>query len=163
MSQISQKRPPAELLEEYLLALAKQSEHWDWLLKRKITLLINTPRFVRLLGIVAEYLKQFKTFKSERLAKMLPAELKETFDRFYLVDFSDLIEDQEKVDREAKTILFRLKEFELKRKLQEISGAIKILEKKKALLQKENQQLDKLAQDFCVYSRQLTETSSKKV
>lgn len=160
--EIDRNRNPREFLEEYLLALAFQADRWDWLVKKKISRLVKTARFVSLLEKLTQYLKQYKTFRSERLAKMLPAELREIFDRLYLVDFADLLEDQQVLDREGDKIISRLENFELRERLQEINRMIGDLERKKELLPQEEKQLEKLTREFRDFSRQLPEIKPKK-
>lgn len=136
-----------EILEEHLLALCFQGEEWQWLRKRELTVLVKTPRFERILEVLGKYLKQYKTKKSERLTKMLPAELKETFDRLYLLDLGDLI-SEEKMKREFGKTLIRLKDLDLRQELGEIASEIKTLEDKKPADQKKLDQLNKEFRDL---------------
>lgn len=144
-----------EILEEYLLALAFQASKWSLLGKRKVASLVKTPRFARLLEVLAQYLKRYKTFESKRLAKMLPAELIETFDKFYLLDFASLIKDEEKLSREFEKTLEQLEKLDLKEQLRKIAAKIKMIEKKKEISKKEKKQLKNLDQEFRDLSQKL--------
>ncbi|MGB9706493.1 MAG: DNA primase, partial [Microgenomates group bacterium] len=53
-----------EVLEEHLLALGFQSEKWQWLRKRRVLSLVKTPRFLRILEVLGDYLKKYKTLDS---------------------------------------------------------------------------------------------------
>jgi len=151
-----------EILEEHTLALAFQSNQWEFLRKRKVTSLVKTPRFTRILEATAKYLKRYKTFESERLAKMLPAELKETFDKFYLLDLSGILKDEEKLAKEFEKTLYQLEKLDLKEQLKAISEKIKGIEKKKEIDKKEKKQLKNLDREFRDLSKKLAELEQEK-
>lgn len=144
-----------EILEEHLLGLCFQSENWSLLRKRKISSLVKTPRFARILETLGQYLKRFKSLKSERLAKILAPELVVTFNQLYLLDLSDLVKDETKFERELVKIVQQLEKFNLKEKLKELADKIKALEKKGKLTGKELKTLDKLNQEFSELSHEL--------
>ncbi|MBU3957152.1 DNA primase [Patescibacteria group bacterium] len=145
-----------EILEEYLLALAFQSENWVLLRKREIQQLIKTPRFQRIIEALSGYLKRYKTLDSQRLAKMLPAELKEAFDRLYLLEITDLIESEEKFRKELAKIKLALKKLGLKEGLKEIGSQISELEKEKKPTKAERDKLKKLHEQFRDLSAELS-------
>lgn len=150
-----------EVLEEYLLALAFQSENWLLLKKREIQGLIKTPRFQRMIEVLNEYLKRYKTFDSQRLAKMLPAELKETFDHLYLLEIVDLIENEEKFRKELADIKLALKQLNLKESLKEIGSQIGKLEKVEKQTKAERGGLKQLHEQFRDLSVQLSQLEAE--
>jgi DNA primase len=143
-----EKRSRREILEEYLLALGFQSGNWAWLGKRNFISLVKSYRFVRILETLKDYLKRYKTIESNRLAKMLGSELLETFNKLYLIDIGDLLEDEEKLKEEYQKSLLRLEKIDLTEKLSQISDKIKSLEKQKGLTAEEQKKLEKLNEEF---------------
>lgn len=137
-----------EMLEEHLLALAFQSGNWRLLKKPEIKKLIKTPRFLRIVEIFGEYLKRYKTFESQRLAKMLPAELKETFDKLYLFELADLIENEEKLKKELAKTEVELRKLGLREELKDLAQEIEELEKKKEKTKSEKNKMEKLHEQF---------------
>lgn len=160
--EVGEKLSRREILEEHLLALAFQANQWEFLRKRKVTSIVKTPRFARILEILAKYLKRYKSFESERLAKMLPAELVETFNKFYLLDFVGIVEEEEKLAKEFEKTLNQLEKFDLKEQLKEIANKIKAIEKKKEVTRKEKKQLKNLHQEFRDLSKKLAELEQEK-
>lgn len=142
------EKPRQEALEEYLLSLAFQSGQWDLLKKRKIVSLIKTHRFVRILELLKDYFQHYQKVNSEKFAKKLEPELLETFNHFYLIDLGDLLEDEEKFQKEFSKIVARLEKIDLVRNLEEISGKIKSLEKEKQLSPENKKILQKHHEDF---------------
>lgn len=151
------KKTRREILEEHLFGLCFQSGSWVFLRKRKVTSLVKTLRFVNILEILAKYLKRYKTNESERLAKMLPAELRDTFNRFYLLDLTDLTQDEDKFEVEYQNTLYQLGKLDLKEQLTRISAEIKALEKKQQLTKSDQEKINKLNQEFCQFSSKITE------
>ena len=145
-----------ELLEEHLLALGFQSGNWPSLRKRKVISLVKTLRLVKILETLAQYLKKYKTFESSRLAKMLPAELLDGFNRLYLLDLADLVADEDKLKIELEKTLFQLEKLDFKAKLNQITNRIKKLENQKELSKKDQQALDKLNCEFRDLTAELT-------
>jgi len=141
-------KPSREILEEYFLSLVFQSGHWEALKKKKITDLFQTHRFLKILEILGDYLKSYKTNNSERLAKMIGPELVETFNKFYLIDLGNLIEDEAKYKQELAKITSRLEKIDLVEKLTEISGKIKALEKEEELSTEDQKKASKLNEEF---------------
>ncbi len=151
-----------EILEEHLLSLAFQSDQWSLLQKRRVSKLIKTARFIGIIKVLAKYLKRFKTLKSERLAKLLPAELRAVFDKLYLLDFSTLLEDEKKIEQELEKTLYQLEKLDLKERLQEIAEKIKMIEKKKEATVAERKQTTAFAREFRDLSQQLAELEPEK-
>ncbi|PJE69325.1 hypothetical protein COU96_00345 [Candidatus Shapirobacteria bacterium CG10_big_fil_rev_8_21_14_0_10_38_14] len=150
-------------MEEYLLALGFQSSHWDWLRKRNFSFLVKTYRFARILETLREYLKNYKTIESSRLAKMLGSELLEAFNQLYLLDLSDLLEDEEKLAREYQKALNHLEKIDLSEKLSQISDKIKSLEKQKTATSEEQKKLEKLNEEFRDLSAKLVDFEEEKL
>ena len=151
-----------EILEEHLLALGLQSNYWSLLGKKKAVVLIKTPRFVRIIEALSKYLKRFKTFKSERLVKLLTPELVETFDRLYLLELADLIEDEKKFKQEFDKTILALEGLGLKEKLREIAAEIGRIERKKELTKTDEATIRKLSNQFRDLSAKLAEPKKKK-
>jgi len=158
----SKKKSQAEILEEHLLALAFQAKKWELLRKREVLSLVKTARFVRILEILAQYLKRFKTQESDRLAKKLPAELKETFNQLYFFDLSEVIEDEEKFNQEWAKAIKRLKKLGLKERLTKIAEEVKILEAKKNPKANEKKRLKKLDSELKKISQQVAKLEKEK-
>jgi DNA primase len=146
-----------EVLEEHLLALAFQAGKWDYLRKRQVISLVKTPRFARILEVLGEGRKKYKSFDSSRLAKMLPAELKEVFDGFYLLNLADLATEEEKFAQEFKKTVGQLGKIDLQELLNQTASKIKKLEKQGKLSKDEEKQLEALHQEFRDLSQKLSE------
>ena len=137
-----------EVIEEHLLALAFQGKKWAFLRQRKVSSLVKTPRFQPILETLGKYLKKTKSLKTSRLAKMLPAELVEVFNKLYLHDFGKIVETEEEVEKELKKTLSELEKLNLKEELGKISSAMKDLEKQPKPDQKTKGKLRKLNERF---------------
>ncbi len=157
-----EKKSRREKLEEYLFTLAFQSGKWEFLKKRRIKTLIKTHRLECILEALGEYFKKYKTKESAKLAKMLDPELVDAFDKFYLTDLGDFIEDEEKLNKEFEKSLNRLEELDLREKLNEISDKIKELEKEEKISSKEQKKLDKLYLKFRDFSAELANFEKEK-
>lgn len=151
-----------ERLEEYLLALAFQAKQWALLRKRKVNQLVKTPRFKGILVILAKYFKRYKTLESERLAKMLPAELVTIFNRLYLLDLALLLKDEAKLEQEFNQTLFQLERLDLKEELSQVSTKIRALERKKKSTAQEKKEAKQWDRKFRDLSQQLAELDKKK-
>ncbi|MGB9637478.1 MAG: DNA primase, partial [Microgenomates group bacterium] len=77
------------VLEEYYLALIFQTKEVRRLLQEEEKSLFRLPVNLKLIEALAVYLNQEKKFSSQFFFKTLPAELREAFDRLYLIDFDD--------------------------------------------------------------------------
>jgi len=160
--EITEKRSRHEILEEHLLALAFQSEKWQFLRKKQVQASIQTPRFRRVVEILGKYLKKYKSLESDRLAKMLPAEIAQVFDKLYLLDLGRLIDKEDLVNKELEKTLSELEKLNLRENLKEISNQIKALEKEEKPGKKEKAKLKKLNVEFRDLSAKLAEKESKK-
>lgn len=158
-----------EIVEEYLLALCFQSGKWNNLQKREVLSLVMTPRFAGILGILTTYLKKYKgrkipletrpkNWESERLAKMLPAELVEVFNQLYLLSLGDLVTDEEKFEGEFQKTISILREINLREKLKEISQKIRQLEAMEKPSKQDKEKLKTLGQEFRDLTTHLVET-----
>jgi len=145
-----------EIFEEYLFALAFQSGNWLLLKKRKISPLVKTSRYQGIMEVLGKYLKRHKTLDSQKLAKMLPAELKEAFDKLYLLELADLIEDEDKLKRELFKIERELKKLGLKETLREISQQIGELERNEKSTPAERKKLKQGQERFRDLSQELS-------
>ena len=158
-----------EIVEEYLLALCFQSGKWSNLQKREVLSLVMTPRFAGILGILTTYIKKYKGRKipsesrpkgweSERLAKMLPAELIEVFNQLYLLSLGDLVTDEEKFEGEFQKTLSLLREINLREKLKEISQKIRQLEAMEKPSKQDKEKLKTLGQECRELTTHLVKT-----
>ncbi len=111
-------RSRREVLEEYFLALLFQSKEVETLLEEKR--LLTLPLSQKLIKSLEEYLTEKKRFSSQFFFKTLPAELREGFDRLYLIDFGEKIEDPEWVAREIQKAKTQLEILKIKEELQAI-------------------------------------------
>jgi len=146
-----------EILEEYLLALGFQSANWDWLVKRKVFTLVRTLKFVRILEILKEYLKKYQKANSQKLAKLIPPELEETFNRLYLLDLESVLQDDDKTKKEFQKTLLELEKIYVKEQLKQLAEEIKKLES-----QPEGEKvLEKLSNKFRDLGARLAELSKK--
>lgn len=121
-----------EALEEYLFALALQSGKWEGLLPKNLGRLIKTTRLQRIREKLVEYTEEIKSgpFKSEELAARLPPELVEGFNYLYVIHTGELIDNPELWEKEYSLVLARLKEIDLRERLEEINREIERLETK---------------------------------
>ena len=120
--------------------------------------MVMTPRFAGILGILTTYLKKYKSWESERLAKMLPAELVEVFNQLYLLNLGDLVTDEEKFEGEFQKTLSLLREINLREKLKEISQKIRQLEAMEKPSKQDKKKLKILGQEFRDLTTHLVKT-----
>ncbi|MCJ7793153.1 MAG: DNA primase [Candidatus Marinimicrobia bacterium] len=151
-----EKMSRREIFEEYLFALAFQSGNWLLLKKRKISPLVKTPRYQGIMEVLGKYLKRYKTLDSQKLAKLLPAELKEAFDKLYLLELADLIEDEDKLKKELFKIERELRKLGLKETLREISQQIGELERNEKSTPAERKKLKQGQERFRDLSQELS-------
>jgi len=95
-------RPRREILEEYFLALVLQSKKVNFLLEEESKAFLRFSVNIKLVSALENYCRENKKFSSQFFFKTLPAELQESFNRLYLVDFGERIEDSEWVEKEIK-------------------------------------------------------------
>ncbi|HUW24610.1 MAG TPA: CHC2 zinc finger domain-containing protein [Patescibacteria group bacterium] len=118
--EIRQRR---EILEEYFLALLFQSKETETLLKEKG--LLSLPLSLKLIKALADYLTEKKKFSSRFFFKALPGELREGFDRLYLVDFGERIEEPDWVAKEIQKTKAQLETLKIKEELRAIWQALR--------------------------------------
>ena len=107
-----------DILEEYYLALLFQTKKVIVLLDKEEKDLFYSPINLKLIEALTVYLSQAKKFSSQFFFKTLPAELKEAFDKLYLIDFGEKIEDEEWAEKERREIRTQLKITKVKEELQ---------------------------------------------
>jgi DNA primase len=154
-SSISKDR--REILEEYLLALGFQSTNWSWLVKRKVFTLVKTLKFLRILEILKEYLGKHQKISSQRLVKLIPPELEETFNRLYLLDLEGVLQDEDKTKKEFQKTLLELEKIYIKEQLKQLAEEIERLESQAG----EEKALEKLSKKFRDLGIRLAELSKK--
>jgi len=146
-----------EILEEYLLALGLQSANWSWLVKRKVFALVKTLKFLRILEILKEYLKKHQKISSQGLAKLIPPELEETFNRLYLLDLELVLQDGDKTKKEFQKTLLQLEKIYIKEQLKQLAEEIEKLEAQTG----EEKTLEKLSKKFRDLGIRLAELNKK--
>jgi len=146
-----------EILEEYLLALSFQSGNWKWLVKRKVFSLVKTMKFLRILEILREYLKKYQKTSSQKLAKLIPPELEETFNRLYLLDLESVLKDEDKTKKEFQKTLLELEKIYIKEQLKQLAEKIERLETQAG----KEKTLEKLSKEFRDLGVRLAELSKK--
>ncbi len=117
-------KPRREILEEYFLALAFQAKEVRCLLSEGEALL-SLPISLKLITELKEYSKEGKRFSSQFFFKTLPAELQDSFNKLYLIDFGEKIEDKDWVNKEIQKIKLQLEIFQIKEELQELWQGLK--------------------------------------
>lgn len=121
--------PPPKLkgdvLEEYYLALLFQSKKVERLLDKNRKLLLKNPGNLKLVGYLKDYFEEKKKFSAQFFFKVLPAEVREIFDKLYLVDFGSSIENDEWVENETKKAEKRLQLLRIKEELQDVCNFFK--------------------------------------
>lgn len=141
-----------EILEGYLFALALQGEEPEILLQRNVKTTIRLPALVRMIALLDQLLTANKTkkFNSQKLTKILPSELLEIFNNFYLIDFGEKIFDKKWLQQEKEKTLHELKKVDLQEKLKDLSLQIAHLEERG-----KEQEVEELKEKFLHFSRQL--------
>lgn len=142
-----ESRGGRDILEEYYLALIFQGKKTDILLTEEETL-FKLPAYLKLIKFLREYLKENKRFSSQFFFKSLPAELRETFDKLYLIDFGERVNDEDWVAKELKKARNRLKVVGIKEELQ---AALNSLREEKG--EKDEKELH---QKICLLTQKLT-------
>ena len=138
LAEPTEEKKRSEVLENYLLALLFQSKKVILLENPEISSLLSLPANLKLVEILKRYLAERKKFSSQMFFKALPAELREVFDRFYLVDFSERVEDESWVEKEIQKTRVQLEIVKVKEELQSIWQ--KIREKNKEEVEEANRE-----------------------
>lgn len=121
-------KPRREILEEYFLALVLQSKKVNFLLENEGKAFLRFPVNIKLVSALEEYCQENKKFSSQFFFKTLPAELQESFNRLYLVDFGERIENDEWVEKEIKKIKIQIAILQTKEDLQDLWQKIRTKE-----------------------------------
>lgn len=109
-----------EILEEYFLALVFQSKEVVFLLRSETAALLHLPLSSKLVKALEDYSEEDKKFSSQFFFKTLPAELQESFNKLYLIDFGERVEDKDWVEKEIQKTKIQLEILEVKEELQKI-------------------------------------------
>lgn len=105
---ITQNPPPKpvrerrETLEEYLLSLCFQSKKPEVLLIEENKFLLENPINLKLVKALEDFFVGNQKFYNQFFFKILPAELREVFDKLYLIDFGERVEDVGWVQKEVE-------------------------------------------------------------
>lgn len=144
------KRSHQEVLEEYLFALAFQSDEPQFLIDPSVKTLIKTLAATRIIDCLEEFSLKKKKFNSQEFTKLLPAELLDIFNNAYLFDFDQQIADPNWVTLEREKILFELQKHEIQEKLKAISLKMNGLDEKK-----NSEEFEELKKKFLRLSQKL--------
>lgn len=148
-------KPRREMLEEFLLSLFLQFEGDIKQLIEQINIdHFNNEVIKKIWQIIKKYLTNHERLVVKELAKMIPEELLETFDRLYLQDWQDLIKDEQLYLREWNKGLKDLERYLLKDQLNLLLQEIRDKERATG-----SYNLNDLKAQFTVLSTRLKELS----
>jgi len=111
----------------------------------------------RILEEAGEYLAKKKKFNMAEFARGLPSELSEGFSEMALLDFAEVLTNEEKTEAELNLLLEALTILDAKDKLKELALEIHQLENSQ-----DKAKLKETKKRFGVISRKLSELESKK-
>jgi len=114
-----------EIVEEYLLSLLFQSKKVKLLLEDELRLLFLVSVNQKLIAGLVSFLENNKKFSSQFFFKQLPAELRDAFDKLYLFDFGEKIEEEGWVSREIKKTKDQLQMLGIRERLQVATRRLK--------------------------------------
>lgn len=112
------------LLEEYFLALIFQSKQFDELIKKE-KVMISEPAYQKITQYLGDYLQSSKKFSPQFFFKTLPAELKDAYDKLYLIDFGERIDDEDWVAREIQKTKILMETLLVKEDLRQTLSVLK--------------------------------------
>ncbi|MDO8551412.1 MAG: DNA primase [bacterium] len=145
----------AQILQEYLLALVFQSGQGKILLEPALRKMVIYSPYQKILGALAEYLKEKEgEFDSQEFAAILPPELLEIYNHFYLVDFAFDPKDSEQFRKEKEKVLLGLEEIEVRQKMKETGSRMAVLEK-----EGKEEEMEEVKKTFLLLSRKLKKVS----
>lgn len=143
-----------ERLEKYLLSLVLQNQ---FLPKELAAGDFNQPEFRIILEIILNN-SQERKFKANAIEKLIPSELQSAFNQLSLSEIDqDLAENQDKVEQEMNTCLLRLKELNLRTRLQKLTLAIK-----QAEISGSQEQVSSLTNNFKDLSKELSQVEKSR-
>jgi len=105
------------VLEEYFLALIFQSRQFEELTKKE-KVLISEPVYQKIAQYLEDYLGNNKKFSPQFFFETLPAELKDAYNKLYLIDFGERIDDGGWVAREIQKTKILVETILVKEELQ---------------------------------------------
>jgi hypothetical protein len=114
-------------LEDYLLALAFQSQKPDFLLGKEVSALFIEPVNQKILKYLKDFSAKNKKFSSRFFFQFIPAEIQDAFDKFYLIDLDEKVEDGIWLEKEIQKTKLQLQIVAVK---EEIQKTLSILKKK---------------------------------
>ncbi len=112
-----------QTLEEYFLALIFQSKEFDYLTENQD--LLTDPAFLKICQHLKDYLVEKRKFSTQFFFKFLPVELTQAYDRLFLVDFGERIEDKDWVKKEIQKAKLQLQTLLIKEELQKTLTQLK--------------------------------------
>ncbi len=112
-----QVRERRETLEEYWLSLCFQNKNPEILLVEENKSLLENPINLKLVKALEDFLVENKKFYSQFFFKILPAELREVFDKLYLIDFGEKREDSEWAQKEIEKTKKQLEILKIKEEI----------------------------------------------
>jgi len=122
------------LLEEYLLALVIQANDPNEPLHKilNIVTLVDfyEPAVANIIGLLVSYFKTHKNFDVKKFESFLTPEVSPTFDRAFLVDVENILNDKKKYAKEINQTAKEIKKASLRRRINALSTKIRLAEEK---------------------------------
>jgi len=106
---VVQQKERKGLIEEYLLSIIFQGKITDYLLNPEISEQFTQPIHKRLIEYFIKFMGEKGKFSSQFFYNYLPVELRETYDKLYLIDFGNQLENSDWVKKELKKTQTQLK------------------------------------------------------
>jgi len=137
-----------DVLEDYYLSLIFQGKKAKLVFEEENDL-IKLPVNKKILEALRKYFEENKEFSSQFFHKYLPPELKDAFDRFYLTDFSEKIDDIDWLKKELGNIRRLLQVLSTREEMRDLIGKIRLVSEEESLPLREKagilaKKLDKL-------------------
>jgi len=138
-----------EVLEDYYLSLLFQAKKPQLLQDQKERDLLQGAANLKIVDLLSRYFGDHKKFSSQFFFKILPPELQETFNRLYLIDFGERIEDEQWVAKEITQTRAQLETLKVKEELKSLWEKIK----EKGEIAQENNQIVLLTQRLAILEK----------
>ena len=149
------KKTAVKIQEEYLVALLLQADRFKDFAKRDFLALFSDQLIQKIIKNIQKLAGKHKKLTSDIICKDLPAELRERFDLFFLIDLGNIIDNTSKLDREIEKIKEALSNQAIRAKIGKLKLEIKSIEGKGKLSSKDYKNLSKLNSQFAALSKEL--------
>jgi DNA primase len=151
LTQKPESKTRREILEEYILSLIIQAKKQTSGFLKDITLKhLGQPAVVKILTKLKSYMVKKDKLDINLFAKSLPSELLQTFDRLYMQDLENVLEDEKKLEKEFEKTRQEIRTYYLKQKINDLAEKIKNAEK-----DKDFKKLKSLREKFALVSSKL--------